>query len=78
MSFARAALLPLLLVGTLVAEPARAGSVDEIIKAGVLRVCTPGDYKPFAFAKPDGTYEGIDVDLMQSLATSLGVRGERE
>ena len=76
MSFARAALLPLLLAGTLVAEPARAGGVDEIIKAGVLRVCTPGDYKPFAFAKPDGTYEGIDVDLMQSLATSLGVKVE--
>ena len=76
MSFARAAVLPLLLAGTLVAEPARAGGVDEIIKAGVLRVCTPGDYKPFAFAKPDGTYEGIDVDLMQSLATSLGVKVE--
>ena len=76
MSFARAAVLPLLLAGTLVAEPARAGGVDEIIKAGVLRVCTPGDYKPFAFAKPDGAYEGIDVDLMQSLATSLGVKVE--
>ena len=76
MSFMRVALLPLLLAGSLVAQPARAGGVDEIIKAGVLRVCTPGDYKPFAFARPDGTYEGIDVDLMQSLATSLGVKVE--
>ena len=76
MSLMRVALLPLLLAGSLVAQPARAGGVDEIIKAGVLRVCTPGDYKPFAFARPDGTYEGIDVDLMQSLATSLGVKVE--
>jgi len=52
MSFMRVALLPLLLAGSLVAQPARAGGVDEIIKAGVLRVCTPGDYKPFAFAGP--------------------------
>ena len=76
MSFMKVALLPVLLAGSLVAQPARAGGVDEIIKAGVLRVCTPGDYKPFAFARPDGTYEGIDVDLMQSLATSLGVKVE--
>ena len=58
------------------AAPAYAGSVDEVIKSGVLRACTPGDYKPFSFAKPDGTYEGIDVDLMQSLASSLGVKVE--
>lgn len=68
-------LLPLLLAG-LLASNAQAGGVDDVMKAGVLRVCTPGDYKPFAFAKPDGTYEGIDVDLMQSLATSLGVKVE--
>ena len=77
MSFAKSILLPLLLAATAgLTSPAHALSVDEVIKAGVLRVCTPGDYKPFAFAKPDGTYEGIDVDLMQSLATSLGVKVE--
>jgi cyclohexadienyl dehydratase len=44
----------------------------------VLRVCTPGDYKPFAFQKPDGTFEGIDVDHMQSLMASLVSSGMGE
>jgi cyclohexadienyl dehydratase len=76
MSLLRVALLPLFVLGIVALQPARAGSLDDVIKAGVLRVCTPGDYKPFAFQKPDGTFEGIDVDLMQSLATSLGVKVE--
>ncbi len=25
--------------------------LDEVIKRGALRVCTPGDYKPFSLAK---------------------------
>ena len=49
-------------------------SLDAVQQAGVLRICTPGDYKPFSFQKPDGAFEGIDVDLMTSLTTSLGVK----
>lgn len=55
---------------------AQAGGVDEVMKAGVLKACTPGDYKPFSFALPDGSYEGLDVDLVQSLAASLGVKAQ--
>ena len=33
--------------------PVNAGAIDEAMKSGVLRVCTPGDYKPFSFALPD-------------------------
>ncbi len=51
-------------------------SLDTVMKAGVLRACTPGDYKPFSFLKPDGAYEGIDVDLAQSLATAMGAKLE--
>jgi cyclohexadienyl dehydratase len=47
--------------------------LDEVIKRGALRICTPGDYKPFSLAKADGTFEGIDVDLVQAMAKSLGV-----
>lgn len=50
--------------------------LDDVIKAGKLRVCTPGDYKPFSLAKPDGSFEGIDIDLMQSAAKALGVQVE--
>jgi cyclohexadienyl dehydratase len=50
--------------------------LDDVIKRGALRVCTPGDYKPFSLAKADGTFEGIDVDLVQAMAKSLGVEAK--
>ena len=56
------------------AQTSTDSSLDGAIKAGVLRACTPGDYKPFSFLKPDGTYEGIDVDLAQSLAIAMGTK----
>lgn len=51
-------------------------SLDAVMKAGVLRACTPGDYKPFSFLKADSVYEGIDVDLAQSLASAMGAKLE--
>ena len=59
-----------------VCVPARSAGVDDVVKAGVLKVCSPGDYKPFSFALADGRFEGLDVDLMESLAGSLGVKTE--
>ncbi len=53
-----------------------ASRLDEVMKSGKLRVCSPGDYKPFSLAKPDGTFEGIDIDLIQSAAKALGVQVE--
>src|SRR5438874_4274423 len=50
--------------------------LDEIVKSGKLRVCTPGDYKPFSLLRPDGTYEGLDIDLVQASAKALGVEVE--
>jgi cyclohexadienyl dehydratase len=47
--------------------------LDDVIKRGALRVCTPGDYKPFSLAKGEVSFEGLDVDLVQSMAKSLGV-----
>jgi cyclohexadienyl dehydratase len=64
-----AALLP-------VSVHAQDSRLDAVQKSGVLRVCTPGDYKPFSFAKPDGTYEGIDIDLANAIAKGLGARAE--
>lgn len=63
---------------SIAAGPARADAsrLDDVLKAGKLRVCTPGDYKPFSLAKPDGSYEGIDIDLAQSAAKALGVQAE--
>ncbi|HEY4067369.1 MAG TPA: transporter substrate-binding domain-containing protein [Burkholderiaceae bacterium] len=55
---------------------APASRLDAVQKAGKLRVCTPGDYRPFSLLRSDGAYEGIDVDLVQSAAKALGVEAE--
>jgi cyclohexadienyl dehydratase len=50
--------------------------LDAVQKTGVVRVCTPGDYKPFSFQKTDSSYEGIDVDLATAFSNSLGAKPE--
>lgn len=50
--------------------------LDEILARGTLRACTTGDYKPYSYHRPDGQFEGIDIDMTQSLAKSLGVKAE--
>jgi cyclohexadienyl dehydratase len=58
------------------AEDAPPSRLDAVQKSGKLRVCTPGDYTPFALQKSEGTFEGLDVDLVQSAARALGVQAE--
>ncbi|TDV11010.1 transporter substrate-binding domain-containing protein [Paraburkholderia caballeronis] len=54
------------------ATPSR---LDEVIARGTLRACTTGDYKPYSYYR-DGGFEGIDIDMTESLAKSLGVKAE--
>lgn len=62
-------------LGLLAAGTARADSLLDRVQSGApLRVCTTGDYKPYSFAKGDGAYEGIDIDLTNSLARSLDAK----
>ena len=56
------------------AQAQTASTLDTVMQTGVLRACTPGDYKPFSFLRSDGVFEGIDADLAQSLAKALGVQ----
>src|SRR5699024_3585049 len=49
-------------------------TLAQISNSGILRVCTPGDYRPFSFLEDDGNYEGLDVDLMQNLADTLDAK----
>jgi len=67
------ALVLCVMAGAAVAQESR---LDAVQKSGALRVCTPGDYKPFSLARADGGYEGLDVDLAQSMAKSLGVEAK--
>lgn len=50
--------------------------LDTVIAHGTLRVCTTGDYKPYSYYRQDGGFEGIDIDMAESLAKSLGVKAE--
>lgn len=56
--------------------PAVHSRLDDIVKSGTLRACATGDYKPYSYRRTDGQFEGIDVDLVASLAKSLGVKPE--
>ena len=61
----------------LAALPARAQAVlDGIISRGTLRVGLTGDYRPFSIKDAAGTFEGLDVDMAESLAKSMGVKLE--
>jgi cyclohexadienyl dehydratase len=68
----------LLLIVAACATTAQAQSsrLDDVIKSGTLRVCSPGDYKPFSLAGADGSFEGIDIDLINAAAKALGVKVE--
>ena len=51
-------------------------ALDAIRFAGVLRVGTSGDYKPFSYRTGSGQYVGLDIEMAESLAWSLGVKLE--
>ncbi|MBF5012268.1 transporter substrate-binding domain-containing protein [Burkholderia pseudomultivorans] len=57
-------------------SPAAASRLDEVLARGTLRVCTTGDYKPYSYYRADGRFEGIDIDMAESLAKSLGVKAD--
>ena len=46
--------------------------LDQVLKSGVLRIGTTGDYAPFSHRASDGdALVGIDIDLARDLAASL-------
>lgn len=57
--------------GAVRAQSTTPSTLDRVRDSSELRVCLTGDYKPFGFLRGDGQFEGIDVDLAQSLATAL-------
>lgn len=50
--------------------------LKEILDRGVVRIGVQGAFKPWAFPAPDGSMQGIEVDLAQSVADALGVKLE--
>ncbi len=53
---------------------ARADALDDIHKAGVLKVGVFADFPPFASAGSDMSLHGYDIDVANALAKSLGVK----
>ena len=48
--------------------------LDKVIKAGTIRVAVLPDFPPWSVQKPDGNFEGYEVDIANDLAKSLGVK----
>ena len=65
-----------LLVLLMICGPASAGTLDEILARGTVRVGMTGDYRPFSIKDETGHFEGLDVDMAESLAKGLGVKLE--
>lgn len=65
-------LIALLLLTGISAE---AGHLEDIAARGTIRIGTTGDYIPMSYFNPrTGEYEGIDAELSQLIAASLGVK----
>ncbi|WP_144158674.1 transporter substrate-binding domain-containing protein [Paraburkholderia sp. BCC1885] len=74
---ARRAWLAALLLTPILALPAsqaHADALDNITKAGVLKVAVPEDYPPFGSVGPDMQPQGYDIDAAAVLAKSMNVK----
>jgi polar amino acid transport system substrate-binding protein len=67
-----------LTIGLLVggAGLASADALDDITKAGVIRIGIFEDFPPFASLGSDMKIQGYDVDMAENLAKALGVKAE--
>jgi polar amino acid transport system substrate-binding protein len=54
----------------------QADELDDITKAGVIKVGIFEDFPPFSSAGPDLKSQGYDIDVINALAKSLGVTPE--
>jgi polar amino acid transport system substrate-binding protein len=61
---------------TLAAPAAHADALDNIARAGVLKVAVPEDYPPFGSVGPDLKPQGYDIDTAALLAKSMNVKLE--
>lgn len=50
--------------------------LDKVVKSGTVRVAVLPDYPPWSVQKPDGGFEGYDIDIANKLAEALGVELE--
>lgn len=58
------------------ATPIAGGLLDKVMKAGKVVVSTDPNYAPQSAQKPDGTFEGFDIDVATEIAKRLGLTVE--
>lgn len=52
------------------------GLLEVVTKAGKIRVSTDPQYPPQSALKPDGTFEGFDIDVATEIAKRMGFKVE--
>ena len=75
----KAVLCAAALAASIAAAPsarAETSALAAIRAAGVVRIGTTGDYKPFSYRTAGGDLVGADIDMAKDLAASLGVKPE--
>ena len=64
------------LTGLSIAQVVHAGPrLDKIMESKVIRVGTPGDYRPFAIKTATG-FTGHDIDVIELMAKEMGIKVE--
>ena len=58
------------------ALPASAEALDDVMKAGVLKVAVPQDFPPFGSVGADLKPVGYDIDMAELIAKKMGVKVE--
>lgn len=56
-----------------IAAPASADTLQDVMESGTLTVGVKADYKPYGYLDSDGNIVGIEPDLAQDVADTLGV-----
>ncbi|MFG1373197.1 transporter substrate-binding domain-containing protein [Xanthobacter oligotrophicus] len=74
-AFAAGALLGAL-APVVLSTAARADTLDDIMKAGVIRIAVPQDFPPFGSVGVDLKPLGYDIDVANLIAAKLGVKAE--
>ncbi|MDI4666804.1 transporter substrate-binding domain-containing protein [Xanthobacter autotrophicus] len=74
-AFAAGALLGAL-VPAVLPTAARADALDDIMKAGVIKIAVPQDFPPFGSVGTDLKPVGYDIDVANLIAKGLGVKAE--
>jgi len=75
--FRKIGLACLALVAALaVSVAAQAKSLDDIIKAGVIRIGINPNFPPNSARGASGDWEGFDIDIGNKIAAALGVKAE--